>query len=220
MATEKATILRPKLALIASWLGLLVCAMGQGNPPLPIHTNLCELVATPAKFNGKRVDVRGKVLRGFERTVLLDETCRAEVLVERDGFPYAGVGGGEYAFWGRLESIRKALGLPEELHWNALPPHIDFVEDDAYRTYTEALRNARLNGRQESSEITVAVIGRFDYIPEGVEVIATRGSSSEPISYHKAGFGHMGGSRLRLVEERIQAVEIHPVATAPIIKDR
>ena len=210
---------KAKYALIASALGMIVCARAQDKSSAPIKASLCEMVVSPAKFNGKFLLVRGKVSSGFESTFLLDDTCGAEVLVARDGFSYADERTGEYAFWGRLENIRNALGLPQELHWKPLPPRIDLVENDVYRKYAEELRNAWQAGRQKASESTVTVVGRFDYMPEEVEVIATRGSSTGAISYNKAGFGHLNASRIRLVWQRILEISVHPAEAAPMVRN-
>lgn len=76
-----------------SWLrfvGASTYTIGSGHtiasPPFQynldwkvVHTSLCELVKEPDRFNGKLVQFRAEVSRDFERSVVLDDSCAANV---------------------------------------------------------------------------------------------------------------------------------------------
>ncbi|HTP36563.1 MAG TPA: hypothetical protein VMJ75_30515 [Candidatus Acidoferrales bacterium] len=61
--------------------GGLALAAGDGGsiPPAPVRTTLCELAASPERFQGQVVEVRATVQTGLQTTLVRDDTCSVYV---------------------------------------------------------------------------------------------------------------------------------------------
>jgi hypothetical protein len=64
------------LMIKAVLLALISQAVSAQTPPQPVAANLCEVVASPERYNGKALSVEGILLPGEHFVLLYSSSCR------------------------------------------------------------------------------------------------------------------------------------------------
>jgi hypothetical protein len=188
---------------------------GQSQGDQPVKVALCEVLKSPERFNGKMVEIRAEALQiaiGLGEG-LRDDACSGRLFFGGDGFP-ALSGGSEYAFINTPADLQH----PERLVWKPirLPPPVEFIRTegfDEYKKYVfQRLKNPDGSTRFDcpAFDITMTVIGRFDYVDHSL--VAIKENPSAKPSWRLAGFGHMQGSMSRLVWQSVLDVVVRPIA--------
>jgi hypothetical protein len=162
----------------------LVCAdsqnaeVVQNNPVAATDTSVCELAASPAKFDGKLLRIHTYMSRGFEDSTLHDPECAEEALVN----------------W-------QSSGTPKVLIWSDFANEVGnykvkrfapLVNDEQLKEFHRFLRE-----QGSTRQLTGAtLIGTF-YAEKSITV---NGHTS------KQGYGHMGCCSLFVIS-RVESVD-------------
>jgi hypothetical protein len=180
-------------------------ANAQTDAAAPTKTNICELLKSPERFNGRLVEVRARFVGAFEWSGLVDANCRAQLLADSDGFPGLSGKSGEYAF---IRSFSE-LDYPNGLDWRPiiLPHSVRLVKNDAYQQFDDAARKNPTRG-SPLFDITITVVGRFDHLSQ--QMVAIRENRREKPRPYMAGFGHLNASLNRLVWQSVSDVAVVP----------
>jgi hypothetical protein len=178
----------------------------------PIKMTLCDLVKEPERFNGKMVQVRAAVFTGFEKSILGDQSCSADIWLSVGAEP--ALGKLEYAYIESIVDIR----TPERLEWKPLLPLRSVVlkEDKAYRRLYRYLgKQFRPKDRHTTCidcplyTVSATMIGRFDH--SETKLIATRGYPEGKIGVGSVRFGHLGAWDSQLVLKSVSDVVAKPI---------
>jgi hypothetical protein len=190
-------------------------ANAQADAADPIKTNLCDLLKSPERFNGKLVEVRARFVGAFEWSGLVDPGCTANLMADSDAFPGLSGRSGEYAF---IRSFSE-LDYPDGLDWKPIgfPPPVRLIKNDAYQQFEDAARKNPTRG-SPLFDITITVVGRFDHLP--LQMVAIRENRREKPRPYMAGFGHLNASLNRLVWQSVSDVSVVPRPTSADDKKR
>jgi hypothetical protein len=190
-------------------------------------------VKDPARFNGRFIEVRAKVISSMEFGGLQDDTCSAWVHLSYTSDTYlADHQGDEYAFVPVVRdpknqnSLRWNPALPKPAKWDSDHPPPDLKwkrvqtprpvvrkEDEEDRKLSKyvAEKFIRSNGERCWScplyKVTATITGRFDH--SNTPLVAIR--SKKLVDYKSAGFGHLGAALSQLVVESVSDVVAEPI---------
>jgi hypothetical protein len=177
----------------------------------PITTNLCELVKTPERFNGRLIQIRAEYVSKFQWEGLVDESCSATLQVGiyhplDDLKPDQG----QYAF----TTIDDDNTHPERLTWKPIPltRPVHLKQDDdywAFRKYAYAKfrwPDAGVCVGCPLYRLNVTATGRFDHFETNtVTVRAT--PSTKPFHYSTDPDNPLS----RFVLQSVSEVSVNPI---------
>ena len=180
--------------LVLSFLTLF-CGVGlaQTRAEEPIKTTLCGLIQNPDQFNGKMVTVRGQIEIDFEDFGLATRECHER---KADGI------------W--LEYGRGPKNQPTVWCCGDLTPvdPLRLVQNGEFKRFHRFI-TARLTDCDgygcNRYAVTATLTGRLDSV---ATVLCPDGKSRCP---EKGGFGHFGGSSVRLMIRSVANVTANPV---------
>jgi hypothetical protein len=195
-------------------------AFAEADDDAPIKATVCELAKQPARFDGKMVQVRGRILTGFEKNFLIDDSCDARIWFSwRHGTytssEYEGVVA--YAF---IKSPSE-LKHPERLKWKPVqqPRPVALRQDEAYKALDRYV--TEFYGPETTNEVwcpptacpaysvSATVTGRFDYSPHKLR--AARGKNPGELATTTGGFGHLNFFESQFVLQSIADVAATPI---------
>ena len=189
-------------AIIAFLLMGFIPATAAPAPETPLHVTTCELQRHPGQFEGKLVELRGIVTRGFEDFTVRDpdtppfsEPCGTPVWLERGGD-----GKGPRAYM----VVHPAWPIDDVREWaqQARIDSVRFIHDEQYREMDDRLRAFRHREPDGSScmglqicslyRVTATITGRFF---AGHQEKLSDGH----LFFH--GYGHMGCCHLLIMQQ-------------------
>lgn len=156
--------------------------------PVPVETTVCEIAASPERFNGKLVRLRDRIAIGFEQFELLTTGCTARRIDN---------------VW--LEYGRGPKRQPTIWCCGDMVPRdpLKLLQNSAFRKFhyylTARASGSRL-GEDYKYRVTATLLGRVDAVP------------TEPCPSGKGaccktgGYGHFGASCARLVIQSVADV--------------
>ena len=171
--------------VIAAVVLLPIVAFGQMKSDEPIKTTVCEIVKSPALFNGKIVTVRAPIEIAFERFGLSASHC-AEQKIDDVALEYGSGPRKQPTIWCCGDMVpRDPLVLVQNKDFRRFHHYLT-AEKKAKRCYDCYLYH-----------VTATLTGRFDAV--------------EPQPGALCGFGHMGAACGRLVIRSVADVVADPV---------
>lgn len=151
------------------------------DPPAsePIKATLCDVVKEPGRFNGKIVELRATIRTSFEVSLLVDNTCGAQI-------------------WFTVDTIQMGIGKSPQPNG----PAVRRKQDEAFRKMQKYLNKQPKDGRSSCIhcpwyQVTVTAIGRFDHIVRDPTVP----------NFKWQGFGHLNFYESQLVLQSVKDVE-------------
>jgi len=116
---------------------------GSSRQGAPIRTTLCELAASPGRFQGKAVKVRATVQTGLQTTLVRDDTCSV----------YVWLAGTDLA-----EGAEANAGLREDRQYQKLRESLE-------KKYKP--KDGAICSRCPLYKVTATLVGRFEHIQKG-----------------------------------------------------
>ncbi|HTS62583.1 MAG TPA: hypothetical protein VMH28_11205 [Candidatus Acidoferrales bacterium] len=136
-------------------------AAGDGSSiqAAPIHTTLCELAASPERFQGKVVEFRATVQTGLQTSLVRDDTCSV----------YMWLAGTDLAQGAEARDEGKA-SLKEDRQYQKMRDSLD-------KKYKP--KDGSICSRCPLYKVTATVVGRFEHIQKREE----DGVGGAPVGY-------------------------------------
>jgi hypothetical protein len=162
-----------------------ILALGQTKSDQPVQTTVCEVVRSPASFNGKIITLRGPIQIAFENFGLAAADCTDKKV--------------DY-LW--LEYGRGPKRQPTTWCCGDMVPRdplalVQNTEFHRFHHYITAVRKAKACSGCYLYRVTATLTGRFDAV--------------EPKPRALCGFGHLGVACGRLVIGAVSDVVADPI---------
>ncbi len=177
----------------------------------PIKTTLCESVKRPEGFDGKMVEFKATVGIGMEASVLLDDSCSANIWLSVGSKQPSGKL--EYAYVNSLSDIVN----PDRLDWRPLPPRQNVVlkRDRNYITFYKYLGKDFKSKEPHTLcvncplyRVSASFAGRLDHTDGKWKTFRGHDATLVPSS---SGFGHLSGWDSQLVLQSVSEVAAKPI---------
>jgi hypothetical protein len=170
---------------IAALAVLPILALGQTKPDRPIPTTVCELVKSPASFNGKIITLREPIQIAFENFGLAASDC-----IEKK-IDYLWL---EYGRGPKRQPTTWCCGDMVPRDRLALMQNAEFHR---FHHYITTVKKAKACYDCYLYRVTATLTGKFDAV--------------EPRAGTLCGFGHLGAACGRLVIAAVSDVVADPV---------
>lgn len=188
--------------LIAALFIQSAVAFGQTDADSPVKTNVCELVKSPTKYNGKLVSVRAPVEIAFEHFGLSADEC-ADKMVDDIWLEYGTGAKRQPTTWCCGDMVpRDTLTLVQNAEFRRFHRFLT-AEKKAKNCYDCYLYH-----------VTATINGRFD----AVETEPCVGNAKRHCC--SGAFGHFGMACGRIVIRGVSAVAASPIDPAVYDKKR
>jgi len=193
---------------------LVLLALLGASPPRPPVVDFCTLAAHPPEYRGRRVEVSGYLLAGFE-AFRLSGTCgsdqRERICLAMADWTPTSISRGHAAPAEEIDAIAEVALLPTlvaveeegfEKVWSAIPwvpvryEPLSPKRNRMWRRFLKVIEKERVR------DTTVTLRGRFEYV-NGPSMVRYGETVSE-----LTGYGHMGiECQARVVIEEVVAVK-------------